>query len=135
MNKDLLVEIFVPTTDGSGVGKIGTGYPVAKDRLLTARHVLFPPHRDGTKPIEIRWHHQPVETRRWIAIPDENVLWPGDTDYDAAVIACPLPPDAEPWGTLSIESPRPGEWESEGFPAVGRQDDNSRVATAVQGRG
>ncbi|MFO1424063.1 MAG: hypothetical protein U1F70_10490 [Candidatus Competibacteraceae bacterium] len=133
MNKDLLVEIFVPTTERQNWGAIGTGYPVAKDRILTARHVLCPPNRDWDKPIEIRWHHQPPEERRWIEIPDNDVLWAGDEHCDAAVFACVFPPDAQPWGTLSIESPRPVEWESEGFPAVGEQDDNTRVATAMRG--
>ena len=134
MNKDLLVEIFVPITGSPGLGKIGTGYPVAKDRILTARHVLFPPNRDPGKPIEIRWHHQTGETHQWIEIADEAVLWSGDEHCDAAVIACPLPPDAGPWGTLSIESPRPAEWESEGFPEIGKRDDGARVTTAMQGR-
>jgi hypothetical protein len=133
MNKDLLVEIFVPTTERQNWGAIGTGYPVAKDRILTARHVLCPLNRDWDKPIEIRWHHQPPEKRRWIEIPDDDVLWAGDEHCDAAVFACVFPPDAQPWGTLSIESPRPVEWESEGFPAVGKRDDNTRVATAMRG--
>jgi hypothetical protein len=133
MNKNLLVEIFVPITQPPNEGKIGTGYPVAKDRILTARHVLLPPNRDPAKPIEIRWHHQPVATRRWIEVPDQDVLWPGDEHCDAAVFACAFPPDARPWGVLSIESPRPSEWESEGFPDVGKRDDDSRVATAMRG--
>jgi len=134
MNKDLLIEIFVPIIGSPGLGKIGTGYPVAKDRILTARHVLFPPNRDPDKPIEIRWHYQQGEHRDWRPIDENNVLWPGDDNCDAAVIACPFPPDAKPWGTLAIESPQPAEWESEGFPDVGKWDDGSRVATAMQGR-
>lgn len=34
---------------------------------------------------------------------------------------------------LALESPRPEEWESEGFPDVGKRDDNTRVATAMRG--
>lgn len=137
MNKNLLVEIFVPITEPPGEGKIGTGYPVAKDRILTARHVLFPPDRDPAKPIEIRWHHQEKESREWKPIDPDQVLWPkagvGD-DCDVAVIECPFPPNAGPWGTLSIESPRPEEWESEGFPEVGQRDDGTRTATAMRGQ-
>lgn len=132
MNKNLLVEIFVPIIDPAGGGMIGTGYPVTKDRILTARHVLLPPNRDANKSIEIRWHHQP--NCQWIEIPDQDVLWSGNEDCDAAVFACTFPPDAGPWGTLSIENPRPAEWESEGFPKAGWRDDGSRVATAMQGK-
>ena len=133
MNKNLLVEIFVPLTVPAGQGKIGTGYPVAKDRILTARHVIRPDKRDFTKPIEIRWHHQPLATRKWIEISDQDILWVGDENWDAAVLACSFPVDAEPWGMLSLESPRPEKWESEGFPDVGKRDDDTRVATAMQG--
>lgn len=133
MNKNLLVEIFVPLIKLVGEGKIGTGYPVAKDRILTARHVICPDERDLTKPIEIRWHHQPLAERRWIEIPDQDILWAGDESCDAAVLACTFPANAGPWGTLALESPRPGDWESEGFPDVGKQDDGARVATAMRG--
>lgn len=133
MNKNLLVEIFVPLVHPAGEGKIGTGYPVAENRILTARHVLCPPERDFAKPIEIRWHHQPLAARRWLEIPDGDILWAGDESCDAAVLACLFPAGAEPWGTLALESPRPDEWESEGFPDVGKRDDGTRVATAMRG--
>ncbi len=132
MNKNLLVEVFVPI-EPAGQGKIGTGYPVAKDRILTARHVVCPGKRDFTKPVEIRWHHQPLAERRWIEISDRDILWVGDESCDAAVLACPFPTDAGPWGMLALESPRPEEWESEGFPDVGKRDDDTRVATAMRG--
>lgn len=133
MNKDLLVEIFVPLTEPASQGKIGTGYPVAENRILTARHVIRPDKRDFTKPIEIRWHHQPVATRRWIALAEQDILWVGDENCDAAVLNCLFPVDAKPWGMLALESPRPEAWESEGFPDVGKQDDETRVATAMRG--
>lgn len=134
MNKDLLVEIFVPTTIKPGWGLIGTAYPVAKDRIVTARHVLFPPNRDRNRPIEARWHHQPRDVRRWIKIKENDIKWDGGDHYDVAVIALSFPADTGPWGALAANGPRPSDWESEGFPEAGLQEDDTRVATALGGR-
>jgi len=55
-----LVQIFVPTfdedgSDGGGkIGSIGTGYPVAPEVILTARHVIEPENRDENYAIGIR---------------------------------------------------------------------------------
>lgn len=57
MNKSLLVAVFVPIKDAAGEdsGELATGYPVGKDLILTARHVLHPepPNcRDNNRPIK-----------------------------------------------------------------------------------
>lgn len=66
MDKSLLIAVFVPTTDEAGKdfkgkrGELATGYPVGKDLILTARHVLDPdpPHyRDVCYPVKVRWHY------------------------------------------------------------------------------
>lgn len=41
MDCKLVVEIRVPVGDGTN-GNVGTGYLVGQNRILTARHVLFP---------------------------------------------------------------------------------------------
>ncbi|MCP5134875.1 MAG: hypothetical protein H6976_15105 [Gammaproteobacteria bacterium] len=51
MDKSLLIAIFVPTTDEAEKtfkgkrGELATGYPVGKDLILTAGHILKPHHR------------------------------------------------------------------------------------------
>ena len=58
MDRSLLVRIFVPTRE-KGVGNTGTGYPVGRDLVLTARHVVEPPDRDPKSPIQILWYDYP----------------------------------------------------------------------------
>ena len=132
MDKNLLVEIFVPTA-GEG-GLIGTGYPVAKDRILTARHVLLPEDRDPQRPIEVRWYHQQGAAREWIATGDDAIVWEGGEDCDAAVLACTFPDGVVEWGLLSAEKPRDQwKWESEGFAEAGKRDDQTRRPVGMIG--
>ena len=42
MDKNLLVEIFVPTQGSGGkVGELASGYPVGRDLILTALHAHY----------------------------------------------------------------------------------------------
>jgi hypothetical protein len=130
MDKNLLVQIFVPTR--SGEGNIATGYPVFKNRILTARHVLFPPDRDEAASIEVRWYHQTGVTRQWRPI--NGIAWPGSEDCDAALIDCKFPEGCETWGMLSEEKPIPfTRWESEGFAKAGQKNARSRRPVGLQG--
>lgn len=53
MNKNLIVTIFVPQAGQEKEGKIGTGYPVAEDLILTSRHTID----GGNGEVRVRWHH------------------------------------------------------------------------------
>jgi hypothetical protein len=140
---DLLVEIFVPTHEGA-MGRIGTGYPVAKDRILTARHVLFPDGRDPETPFQIRWYHlrgTDSEAGRWQTIQREQILWPppergtDPTTPDAALIAHPFPAEATGWRPLCARSHATGTpWESQGFANAGVRDDDTRVPVPMRGK-
>jgi hypothetical protein len=122
MDKNQLVEIFVPTRDGADSGQIGTGYPVAPDRILTARHVLFPASRDETRRIEVRWYHLLGEARQWRPI--DRIVWDGGTESDAALIAVGFPAGVHPTALLSGNMPVTGaQWESEGFARAGKKSD------------
>lgn len=130
MNKNLLVEIFVPT--GGKRGYIATGYPVARNRILTARHVLFPADRDEQSPIVVRWYHQREEARQWRPI--NNIVWEGGEDLDAAVPDCDFPASVDDWGVLSVEKPSENmKWVSEGFARAGKRDDDRRNPIAMKG--
>ncbi|MEI2808626.1 MAG: hypothetical protein V9G18_22555 [Albidovulum sp.] len=135
--KNLLVEIFVPTTAVDGTGRVGTGYPVAKDRILTARHVLFPEDLKPAADFYIRWHDWRDTEKpagRWQPVNREQIIWPGTQELDAAVIAFAFPEEVAGWRSLSARNPATGmPWESEGFPDVGKRDDSSRVPVPMRG--
>lgn len=122
MDKNLCVEFFVPVQGGQG--RFGTGYPVAKDLILTAQHVLFPTNRDDKKPIEMRWHNLAKPHNRWQAA--GKIVWSGGRRFDAALIQHPLPKGIHHYGLLAEQRPATScEWESEGFPEAGRKGDGS----------
>lgn len=127
MDKSLLIAVFVPTTnereeDFKGeIGERATGYPVGKDLILTARHVLYPKppnRRDSRYRVAIRWHYfRSGDDADWIEISDGDIVWESRGELDAALIRCRRPPDAVGWGIVSHERPRDGtQWISEGFP-------------------
>jgi hypothetical protein len=137
MRKSLLVEIFVPTLDdrggdgGGSVGAIGTGYPVAHDVILTARHVIDQPDRDDNYPIAVRWYDYPDAgpSAGWFDLKREDVIWRKD-EVDAVLLRCPRPPAVERYpGMLSAEAPPQGDgWHSAGFPAAAKRADRRAPA-------
>lgn len=131
MDKSLLIAVFVPTTNERGedfkgeIGERATGYPVGKDLILTARHVLHPEppnQRDSRYKVAIRWHYfRSGDDADWIEIADDDIVWEGQGGLDAALIRCRRPPDAVGWGPVSHERPRDGmPWVSEGFPRAAK---------------
>lgn len=130
MNKDLLVQIFVPKRNGEGC--IATGYPVASGLILTARHMLHPEDRDEDKPIEVRWYHQAAPARAWRPI--GSIAWE-DEALDVALLCCAFPEGLRDWGVPSTDPPRDTmRWVSEGFARAGRKEDGNRRPVGLQGR-
>ena len=87
--RDLLVLIRVPVNGGGT--ECSTGLPVAANRILTARHGLYPdagcvPDRE----IQIEWFHQPESTASPAKVPRSAIVWE-DRELDAALIDCPPP--------------------------------------------
>ena len=85
MWKDWIVEVFVPIqSDEGNKGKIVTGYPVARNRILTVRHAVFPKDadRDESRPIVIRWHY-PNAVKQWQQI--REVAWESEA-WDLALL-------------------------------------------------
>jgi hypothetical protein len=123
MNKELLVQIFVES-DENGEGKFATGYPVADNLLITARHVLYPREGQPPKKISVRLYHS--ETREWKDLDHTNIVWEGGDKYDVALLDCGY--IFHGYARLSNHIPRTTDekWESEGFPDAGRKDNNSK---------
>lgn len=131
MDKNLLIEIFVgsPTEDGH----VGTGYPIADGLILTAGH-LFKPSNGKTKDIFVRWHNQKDgDVRKWRSA---HICWPGTGKLDAAVLSCPFPDSMKNrFKSLSrFAHQKTLEWEGQGFPEVGKRDDNTREAISFGGK-
>ncbi len=117
MNKDLAAEIYVPTQDGKG--EIGTGYPVAKNLILTALHVVSPKDRDPHQPIEIRF-----SGGDWCVCASE-LIWQSDDELDVALLQCDFPQavSREVFGFLSGSRPQDhSKWSGAGFAYAGVDD-------------
>ncbi len=129
MNKNLVVEIFTPVTGPDpGQGVIGTGYPIAKNRILTARHVVLPDNRNPTAPTEIRWRHPQLAAHGWIECAAE-LAWESPPELDVAVLECEFPPEVlrEAWGFLSGAKPADHQdWTGAGFAGAGGRDKKHR---------
>lgn len=129
MDKNLTAEIFVPTREGNGQhGKVGTGYPIGKGLVLTARHVLMPDDRDDEYPIEIRWKHPGLAADEQGWHPVDEVVWGMDTpEIDVAIVRTGFPRVIDSWGLTTRHKPVTHQkWESEGFAAAGGKDEDGR---------
>ncbi|MCI5138153.1 MAG: hypothetical protein D3922_07000, partial [Candidatus Electrothrix sp. AR1] len=125
MNKDLIITIFVPIGQGKE-GKIGTGYPVAEDLILTSRHTVKP--EQGTGQIQVRWHHLTDENapdKGWITLAVEDIVWEGEGELDAVLLHCPHPEKAQGkgWDLIADKKPSVAKvWHSLGFSNATRYD-------------
>lgn len=103
-----------------GRWKLGTGYPIARDLVLTARHVVDFPERDTEKRILLKWtdyQHSFGEKE------DENaeIIFNGGTECDIAILRCKIPPQVQvSTSILGRRFPKAHEkWETFGYPEVG----------------
>ena len=118
MDKDLIIAIFTPTKGGkSGAkgrisGVVGTGYPLTDDLILTSRHVVVPENRDQRGKIRLRWFYdKPADAGApaWIPIDEDDLVWVGKGDLDAALVRCRRPQSLRRFGVgrLADRRPRP----------------------------
>ncbi|MBF0171870.1 MAG: hypothetical protein HQL83_00340 [Magnetococcales bacterium] len=133
--KNYVVLISVPSKDG--LAELATGYPVAPNLILTARHVLETKDRDNQKPIKAKWwYHKPKVDgdQGWLTLADDAIVWLGEGELDAALLRLPEK-EWTPKESLYLLSDRPSEdtrWASEGFPHAARWEKLPK-ATSFQG--
>ncbi|MEO1616734.1 MAG: serine protease [Planctomycetota bacterium] len=113
--------------EGKKTGNNGTAYPIARDRVITAAHVL-----DGRKNAEI-WWNQKEEAKR-LDWREAKVAWDGaDEGIDVAVLQTEFPDAIANYAPLSLKPPQYKQpFESRGFAAIGKQEDD-RKAVPITG--
>lgn len=117
MDPEHIVEVSVRTK--AGRFEIGTGYPVAPGRILTAKHVLGP--EAASREIVVRWYNlkDAARERR-----PARLVWAGTGDLDAAILECEFPAaiKAAPYLISSSVPQASSQWSSAGFAAAGVED-------------
>lgn len=117
MDAKLIAKITVPRTDGEK--RIGTGFPIGRDLLLTARHVVLFDKRDVSKPIKVEWPDLPDSE---LTLQTIDLAYDGGNQFDVAVIRCTvpnglkIPPVTDLMDNQKIVSR--DSWESAGFPKI-----------------
>nr|MDU9044628.1 hypothetical protein [Candidatus Electrothrix aestuarii] len=130
----MIVTIFVPSTAQGKRGKIGTGYPVAGNLILTSRHVMD----EGSGEIQVRWHYftdEDAPDNGWIPLTADDIVWKGEKELDAVLLRCPRPKKAqwEGWGKIiNTEPNQHDKWHSLGFSRA-TQYNNLREPDNVSG--
>lgn len=132
MNKDMLVEIFV--SFGTEEGNIATGYPIAPNRILTARHSLYSEKNNELGRIEVRWHYLKDKPEYdWQLEPATMIDCGLNDELDVALLDCQFPEGIDYYCNLEDQNPKKElKWESEGFARSGKRDD-IRPATPLSG--
>lgn len=121
MKTEFFAQIFTPTTV-AGQWEAGTAYPIAKDLLITARHVLYPELRDETKLRQVEWSDYKDVSGQKITSDITRVVFDGGKDLDIAIVACQTPPEINSFIKLSERDPIAGEeWDSFGYPKIGEE--------------
>jgi len=139
---DLLVQLIVPERGNSSQGRIGTAYPVAEGRVITAGHVLFGKALDHDQPFKARWYYlcdRDAEDGGWLTVEREAILWPGTDALDAALFELPFPPEVVLRHHLAARLPvvgggRPIYWDSAGFADFSGGQETGREAVSAIGK-
>jgi hypothetical protein len=140
---DYLIRVYRHLDGGRREVMVGTAYPVAAGRILTARHVLADNEGaiDPSK-LEITWFYHKQDELRFRSNPASvQLIWDGLKNggetgkWDAVILKCEFPRDVKV-ATPILEKRTPAaheEWESRGFPAIGIRDTDLEP-TSLQGR-
>jgi len=137
MANDLFVQLFAPTRGNRG--HIGTAYPVAKNVLLTAAHVIKDLDNDALRSssidrVEARWWKRKDDAPRFC----QEILWDGtECGHDVMLLKCDFPvPFRDRWRSIEYCEPRAHQkFETQGFArAEKRAEALTRRLLAIQGK-
>lgn len=112
---------------------IGTGYPIAPDLLITARHVVFP-HWTDTQQIELEWFADDLKHQAKV----ESIVFDGESceKVDIAIVRFqpPLLLPMSAFCSIARTSPNlAGRWDSFGFARLGKCEDGDRELVSAFG--
>lgn len=128
MDSKLIAKILPTKADGKR--SVGTGYPIGKDLVLTARHVVFP-HWPDTQKVEIEW----PDLNHTVAV--TGVAFDGGDSCDIAILQCETPPQAHVSPLLlARQLPNPHDtWEGYGYPRIGKDETAGSVREKISALG
>ena len=137
MDKKLLIRVYRALPPSNDEVEIGTAYPIARDRVLTARHVLADNGGNiDTRRLELTWFNHLLPNGNRVRSKAGKVKWDGrEAGWDAAILETKFPSDTSlPQNLLDGREPGPGEdWESAGFAQTGQRKDE-RQPQALRGK-
>lgn len=124
INESLIARIY--TVDKDGYDRVGTGYPVAPDLLVTALHVVSYPEQDKGEGIFIIWDEcgqdwPEYDTEKEQQLSLDAIVYDGSnhsTDYDVAILKCKTPL-TDRVSLLSVTPPHNTNFLCRGYPLAG----------------
>ncbi len=134
MDTTLIAKVL--STKKNGKRSIGTGYPISKNLMLTARHVVIFPDRDVDKPIITEWPDIKDASGKPYTVEVSCIVYDGGEQYDIALLECKVPSQAHVTPlVLSQRFPEAHEkWKGFGYPEIGKNEDvNTREKISVLG--
>jgi V8-like Glu-specific endopeptidase len=134
MDTTLIAKILPTKKDGKRT--IGTGYPIAKDLVLTARHVVIFPERNQDKPIVIEWADYKNASGDIYSV-EAEIVFDGKEECDIAILKCQIPPQIQiSSSVLARRFPIEHEkWAGFGYPRIGKDEDaGTRKKISVLGK-
>jgi hypothetical protein len=122
---DLLVEVFAAASETAESCGFGTGYPVARSRIITAGHFL----NHGSGYVKVRLKQSNLGDA---LIPVDGVTWDGRSDgFDVAILACSKLPADLFWEIPLLETMPIADTAANGmgYPLKSHTQDQSRPAS------
>jgi hypothetical protein len=133
LNSTFIAKILSPKVNGKNA--IGTAYPISKNLIITARHVVDFAERDVDKPISIIWTDilDGDEKPYTVEVSQMNIVFNGGEKYDVVLIRCALPANVDIPPLLGVHPVEHQKWKSMGFPQVGKEEDGLRHKISAMG--